>query len=230
MSERLPGDIREIAAAQVERLAELAAGLSDADLVAPTLCAGWLAAHLLAHCRQGLAEHAVSFAEPAGPGEAADRDYVSYWRDYPAPAEPAGYAQVRYVWTTASAYASADVMRRHFTDTARAAAGLSRRAAPGTFRFQGHVMAAEDILAMWTVEWVIHQLDLTAYLPGDRLAPTDAALALTVRTLDELTGSAARPMAWSPAAYIAKAAGRVPLDHAERRLLGMRADAFPVLG
>ncbi len=53
VNERLPGEIREIAARQVERLAAVVAGLSDSDLVAPTLCAGWLAAHLLAHCRSG---------------------------------------------------------------------------------------------------------------------------------------------------------------------------------
>jgi hypothetical protein len=227
---RLPGDIREIAADQVERLALLVAGLSDADLVAPTLCAGWLAAHLLAHCRLGLAEHAVTFAEPADPGEAVDRDYVSYWRDFPPPAEPATYGQVRFHWATGSAYATADGLREHFADTARQAAAVSRRAPAGTFRFQGHVAAAEDLLAMWSVEWVIHQLDLTAHLPGDRLAPTDAALALTVRTLDELTGVAEHPMAWSDATYIAKAAGRIPLDHAERRLLGDQASAFPALG
>ena len=123
MNERLPGDIREIAAGQVERLADVVAGLSDADLVAPTLCAGWLAAHLLAHCRQGLAEHAVSFAQPAGPDEVTDRDYVTYWRDFPPLAEPVTFSQVRFHWTTASAYASADVMRQHFADTAGAAAG-----------------------------------------------------------------------------------------------------------
>jgi hypothetical protein len=66
VSEQLPDGIREIAAGQVERLADLVAGLSDADLVAPTLCAGWLVAHLLMHLRLGLAEQATSFAEPAG--------------------------------------------------------------------------------------------------------------------------------------------------------------------
>jgi uncharacterized protein (TIGR03083 family) len=230
VSERLPRDIREIAAEQVERLADVVAGLSDADLAAPTLCAGWLGAHLLVHCRLGLAEHATSLAEPAAGGEAVDRDYVSYWRDFPALAEPATFGQVRFHWATASAYAGADSLRQHFADTARQAAGLSRRAPAGTFRFQGHVMAAEDILAMWSVEWVIHQLDLTAHLPGGRLAPADAALALTVRTLDELTGVTARPMAWSAATYIAKATGRLPLDHAEQRLLGDPAAAFPALG
>jgi hypothetical protein len=65
----------------VERLAAVVAGLSDSDLVAPTLCAGWLAALQLMHMRLGLAEHALSFAEPAGPKNVVDRDYVSYWRD-----------------------------------------------------------------------------------------------------------------------------------------------------
>ena len=91
-------------------------------------------------------------------------------------------------------------------------------------------MAAEDILAMWTVEWVIHQLDLTAHLLGARLDPTDQAMALTVRTIDELTGSPVRLPAWDEAGYVLKATGRFGLDGAERDLLGERAKAFPALG
>jgi uncharacterized protein (TIGR03083 family) len=230
VNERLPPGIREIAAKQVERLADLVAALSDADLVAPTLCAGWLAAHLLVHVRLGLAEHAMSFAEPAGPGDVTDRDYVSYWRDWPPGNRPGTYDGVRFYWASGSAYATADDLRRHFADTARQAAGMSRQAPAGLFRLQGHVMTAEDILAMWTVECVIHQLDLTAYLPGDRLGPTDEALALTVGTVDELTGSPVRPPAWDLATYVLKGTGRLPLDDAERDFLGERAAQFPVLG
>jgi Mycothiol maleylpyruvate isomerase N-terminal domain len=230
VDERLPPGIREIAAAQVERLADVVAGLSEADLVAPTLCAGWLAAHLLVHIRLGLVEHALSFAEPAGAADAVDRDYVSYWRNWPPGNRPATYRAVRFYWATAAAYSSADVMRQHLADTARLAAGMSRQAPAGIFRLQGHVMAAEDILAMWTVEWAIHLLDLTACLPGDRLAPTDESLALTVRTLDELTGSPVRPPTWDSATYIRKGTGRLPLDAAEREFLGDRAAAFPALG
>lgn len=230
MSERLPREIREIAAEQAERLADVVAALSDADLVAPTLCSGWLAAHLLAHVRLGLAEQAASFAEPAGPGAAADRDYVSYWRDWPPGNRPAGYDAVRFNWANASAYATADGLRGHLADTARQAAGMSRQAPAGLFRLQGHVMAAEDILAMWTVEWAVHQLDLTEYLPGARLGPTDAALALTVRTIDELTGSPARPPAWDLATYVLKGTGRLTLDEAERDLLGGRAARLPAFG
>ncbi len=51
----LPADIRELAGAQIDIVREVVAGLSDADLTAPTACAGWLAAHLLVHVRIGLA-------------------------------------------------------------------------------------------------------------------------------------------------------------------------------
>lgn len=230
MSERLPQDIREIAAGQAERLAAVTAALSDADLAAPTLCAGWLVAHLLAHMRLGLAEHATSFAEPAGPGDAVDRDYVSYWQDFPPGNRPATYDTARYYWASGSAYATADGLRRHFADTARQAAGMSRQAPAGAFRLQGHVMDAADILAMWTVEWVIHQLDLTWHLPGARLGPTDAALALAVRTIDELTGGPVRVPAWDLPTYVLKGTGRLGLDEAERDFLGARAEAFPALG
>jgi hypothetical protein len=230
VSERLPQGIREIAAEQVERLADVVAGLSDADLVAPTLCAGWLAAHLLVHVQLGLVDHATSFAEPAGSGDVIDRDYVSYWRDWPPGNRPATYASARFYWANGSAYATAGSLRAQFADTARQAAGMSRQAPAGNFRLQGHVMAAEDILATWTVEWVVHQLDLTAHLPGSRLAPTAESLALAVRTLDELTGSPVRPPTWNESTYLLKGTGRFLLDEAERELLGARAKAFPALG
>ena len=239
----LPADIRELAAAQAELMSDLVAGLSDADLVAPTRCAGWLAAHLLVHVRLGLAEATGSFAQVAGPSEATDRDFVSYWRDWPATIDPVTFATVRWHWANASAYSVASEFRRHFTDTARAAAGVSRQAPGGRFRFQDHVMEAEDILAMWTVELVVHQLDLIAYLPG-RYGPLPAALALTARTLDGLFssgsgwgsgsdsgfGGGGRPSSWDDVTYVLKGTGREPLDDGDREFLGERAAAFPAFG
>jgi uncharacterized protein (TIGR03083 family) len=222
----IPGDIRELAAAQVEVLAKTVAGLSDADLVAPTRCAGWLVAHLLVHVRIGLEANTGSFAEPVSPDEPADRDFVSYWRDFPAAAEPVTFGTVRWHWANASAYSVASEFRRHFTDIARATAGMSRQAPAGRFRFQGHVMAAEDILAMWTVEWVVHQLDLTAYLPGCP-NPLPQAFALTARTLDGLLDGGERPPSWDDITYALKGTGRVPLDAAEREFLGTRAERYP---
>jgi uncharacterized protein (TIGR03083 family) len=225
----LPADIRELAGAQIDIVQEVVAGLSDADLTAPTACAGWLAAHLLVHVRIGLAETTGSFAEPAGPDEPADRDYISYWRDWPAAAEPVTFGTVRWHWAMASAYSVASEFRRHFADTARAAAGVSRQAPAGRFRFQGHVMAAEDILAMWTVELVVHHLDLIAFLPG-RYGPLPAALTLTARTLDGLLGITERPPSWDEVTYVLKGTGRMALDDADREALGERAAAFPAFG
>jgi len=229
VSEGLPADIRELAAAQVEVVSDLVTGLSDAELVAPTRCAGWLAAHLLVHVRLGLAETTGSFAEPAGPDEPTDRDFVSYWRDWPVSAEPVTFAKVRWHWANASAYSVASEFRRHFADTASAAAGISRRAPAGRFRIQGHVMEAEDILAMWTVEFVVHQLDLIAYLPG-RPGPLPEALALSTLTLDGLLGDGERPPSWDDVTYVLKGTGRVALDAADREALGERAAGCPSFG
>jgi uncharacterized protein (TIGR03083 family) len=228
VSEALPANIRELAAEQVNVVSDLVDGLSDGDLVVPTRCAGWLAAHLLVHVRLGLAETTGSFAVPAGPDEPADRDFVSYWRDWPAAADPVTFASVRWHWANASAYSVASEFRRHFTDTARGAAGVSRHAPGGLFRFQDHVMAAEDILAMWTVEFVVHQLDLIACLPG-RPGPLPAALALTTRTLEGLLG-AGRPPSWDDVTYVVKGTGRVSLNADDRDFLGERAAAYPAFG
>lgn len=230
MNAPAPADVRELAAAQIDTLRELVSELSDADLTAPTACAGWLAAHLLTHVRLGLAQATGSFAEPADPDEAAERDYVSYWRDWPPTAEPVTLGQVRYYWTAASAYGSGDSMRAHLADVARAAAGMNRQAPPGLFRCQGHVMDSADILAMWTGEWVIHQLDLTAYLPGVRPAPPPEALALTVATLDGLIGADTRPADWDDVTYVLKGAGRIPLTEQERHVLGGHAGGYPAFG
>jgi hypothetical protein len=222
-------------------MSDLVTGMSDADLVAPTRCAGWLAAHLLVHVRLGLAEATGSFAQPAGAAEVTDRDFISYWRDWPAAVEPVTFATVRWHWANASAYSVASEFRRHFTDTARAAAGVSRQAPAGRFTFQDHVMAAEDILAMWTVELVVHQLDLIAYLPG-RYGPLPEALTLTTRTLDGLCaaafgtdfgaafGAGGRPASWDDVTYVLKGTGRVPLDPGDREFLGGRAAGFPAFG
>jgi hypothetical protein len=229
MSDPLPAHIRELTAEQIDVVSDLVDGLSDGDLIAPTRCSGWLAAHLLVHMRIGLAETTGSFAVPAGPDEPADRDFVTYWRDWPASAGDVTFGSVRWHWANASAYSVASEFRRHFTDTARAAAGVSLQAPAGRFRFQEHVMEAEHILAMWTVELVVHQLDLTAYLPRS-YGPLPEALALTVCTLDGLLGSAERPPSWDDTSYVLKATGRTPLDDTDREFLGERAGSYPAFG
>jgi hypothetical protein len=129
----------------------------------------------------------------------------------------------------AGTYSVASEFRRHFADTARAAAGVSRQAPAGRFRFQGHVMEAEDILAMWATELALHHLDLIAFLPGHP-GPLPEALALTARTLDSLVGDGGRPSSWDDVTYALKATGRVPLDPPDREFLGHLAGQYPVFG
>jgi hypothetical protein len=122
----------------------------------------------------------------------------------------------------AAAYGGGDELRRHLADTARVAAAASRNAPRGRFRTLGHILAAEDILAVWTVELVVHQLDLR------QGTPTPEGIALTVWTLDGLTGG--RVSAWDDCTYISKATGREPLTSADRDVLLERAVEFPAFG
>jgi uncharacterized protein (TIGR03083 family) len=218
--------IRELTAAQITLVSDVVARLSDADLVVPTGCAGWQVAHLLVHLRLDAAELLAGFADPAY--SAPDRDFVSYWRDWPAAAEPVTFGRVRWMWASASAYARGDDLRRHFTDAAAAAAAASRNAPTGRFRFQGHILEADDLLAMWTVEFALHQLDLIAELPGHP-GPLPEAVSLVVATLDGLVGSR-RPSSWDEVTYALKGTGRVPLDAADTEFLGEQAAAYPAFG
>lgn len=201
----LPPDIRDIAAAQVEALAAATASLDDAGLVSPTACSGWLAA---------------AFADPTD--EPADRDYVSYWTEWKPSDQASSFSDVKYYWASAAAYGSADGLRRHLADRAHVAAAASRNAARGRFSHLGHVMEAEDILAIWAVEFVVHQLDLGVGAPASR------AVDLAVWTIDELTGGRVSP--WDDYTYISKGTGREPLTSADREALGERAAGFPAFG
>jgi hypothetical protein len=216
-------DVRRVAADQVLVLGDVVAAMTDAELVAPTRCHGWLVAHALVHMRLGLTEQATAFVDPAF--DEIDRDYVSYWGDWKPAEAPVTFADVRFHWATAAAYGSADMLRAHFADTVTVAAAASRNAPSGRFKFQGHVMTAADILAMWTTEWVVHQLDITTRVP-----PLPAAIALAVQTVDGLTGPGFRLSSWTDTTYVEKATGRQPLEDHERRVLGSRATAFPVFG
>jgi hypothetical protein len=120
-------------------------------------------------------------------------------------------------------------MRGHLADTAAPAAAMSRAAPAGLFKTMGQAMTAEDILAVWTVEWTIHQLDLTAFLPGTRPAPLPEAIDLTTSTLDGLLPDGRCPD-WDEITYILKGTGRVPLDAADQDHLGDRAAGYPAFG
>lgn len=221
----LAGGIRPILVAEIERLRHLVQGLSDQHLVLPTRCTGWHVADLVIHLRMSCEAVLISLSTLTT--DAPDRDFVTYWRDWP-PGEGPGFGEVRFLWASSAAYSVSSGLKRHFDDTAEAAIGAVRSAPVGRVRFQGHVMDVADLLVMWTTEFAVHHLDLLAQIdncPG----PTDDALEVAAATLDGLI-QAPRPTWWDLPTYVLKATGRTALLSNEKSSLGPSATGYPALG
>lgn len=216
---------RSICSAELDALYEISGSLTTSDLVLATYCTGWSVADLLVHIRAGAEELVLGWSEPTD--EEPDRDFVSYWRDWPAKAAPT-FEDVRTDWAMTSAFSRAEHLLGYFRSRVGAAARAVERAPHGRFRFQGHVMESQDMVAMWAVEFTVHHLDLRAGLPG--IPPPGAdALALACLTLDRLTG-ARRHASWSPETYVLKGTGRLPLAPEDASALEECASAFPAFG
>ena len=219
------GRIKPILLAEIERLRQLVEGLSDQQLVLSTRCTGWRVADLVVHLRMSCEAVLMSLsnqttAEP-------DRDFVSYWRDWPAQDGP-GFGDVRLTWASSAAYSGSSGLKRHFHDTAQAAIGAVRASPDGCVIFQGHTMQVTDILGMWTTEFAVHHLDLLAEV-HDRPGPPDEALEVAAATLDGLL-DAPRPAWWDLSTYILKATGRAALLPEETERLGTAAVSYPAFG
>jgi hypothetical protein len=218
-------DPRTILADEIDLLRGIVTRISDAELVLPSGCRGWLIAHLLVHLR--LDGEAVLESLALRTDRAVDRDWVSYWADWPAGAE-ANFAAVRFHWASAASYSNGDTLRRHFDDTHMAAAAAAKSATGGSVPFQDHVLTVDDLLIMWVVEYAIHHLDLASALPGAP-GPDERALELAAQTLDRLI-DAPRPGPWETPAYVRKGTGRMSLDEADLLLLGDLAARYPAFG
>ncbi len=221
----LPSDVRTVLAEELDDLRCIVAVLSDAEVIRATGCQGWRVADLLVHLRLGAEEVLHGLASPCeGP---ADRDYVSYWKDWPATAQVT-FSDVRWTWAMAAAYPSAEVLRRHFADVAAIATAAGGAAHDGYVRFQGHVLATQDFVAMWAVEFCIHHLDLLVGVP-DRPGPRTRTVELALKTVDGLVGCQ-RPARWDDLMYLRKASSRETLDDVDRDELGADVARYPVFG
>ena len=135
LSEQLPDGIREIAAGQIERLANVVAGLSDADLVGTRLYADLLVAHLLVHVRMGFDSDQAS---PSLPGRRTSPTGGPELLAVLAARRRAGHAQrqARFYWANGSGYATADSLRGRFSRGAAAGGGDQRAGRrPGPCRY-----------------------------------------------------------------------------------------------
>jgi uncharacterized protein (TIGR03083 family) len=212
------------------RLTETVQGLSDADFERETRCPGMPVGPLLVHLLYDAQRALIAFASPATADP--DRDFVTYWQDFPARAETDPDPDTAFVRSVASAYRRPGVLVQHWREVSEAAV---RAAAAGLavkghrIETQGHVLRSTDFVATLVLEATIHHLDLTVGLP-DAPEPDPEGLQVTTRTLDGLFGPEAWDViAWDTTTYILKATGRLPLDDLDLDMLGLHADRLPLL-
>jgi uncharacterized protein (TIGR03083 family) len=210
------------------RVTEVVQALSDADFARPTRCPGMAVGPLLVHLLYDAERALAAFATPS---EAEpDRDFVTYWRDYP----PGEGGDTSFVQVVASAYRkpSVDLVKhwRELSEAAARAAALGLVDKGKRVATQGHVLAAKDFVATLIVEATVHHLDLIVELP-DAPEPDPEALQVTARTLDGLFGPEAWDViGWDTTTYVLKATGRLPLDDDDLEMLGESASRLPLLG
>ena len=213
-------------------LTVVADGLSETDLMQPSLCAGWARADVLYHqlldARRALRTFASPSAEPPDTGD------VEYWRAYSpvsdehetlGGAEAAAHA--RHVRIVASAYPPG-ALAWEWRETSAAATRAARACPHPAVTTQGHVLRTTDFIATLAVEAAVHYLDVTVGLPSVP-APDAASLALVRRVLDGLLGTPL-PGAWDDRTYALKGTGRLKVTAAERSAIGPLADRLPLFG
>ena len=213
-----------------QNVTDLVTGLSEADLMRPSGCAGWAVTDVLYHQLLDAQRALVAFATPVT--EPADRDDVSYWAAFTPKAGEAGdraraaaAAHARFVRVAASAY-SPGSLARVWSETAASVCRAARACPAAAVATQGYVLRPADFTATLAVETAVHYLDLTVSLPSAP-RPGPASLALVRRVLDGLLGSPV-PASWDDPSAAVKGTGRAPLTDEDRALLGPLAERVPL--
>ena len=213
-----------------QNVTTVADGLSDAELMRPSRCAGWALGDVLYHQLLDARRALRTFASPSA--EPPDVDDVEYWRSYSpageyAPGSADAAAHARHVRIVAAAYPPG-ALAWEWRETAAAACRAARACPHVAVTTQGHVLATADFIATLAVEAAVHYLDLTAGLPA--APPPDAAsLALVRRVLDGLLGTSL-PGDWDDLTCALKGTGREAVTAGERSALGALADRLPLFG
>jgi len=209
---------------------DVVTGLSEADLMRPSGCAGWAVTDVLYHQLLDAQRALVAFATPIT--EPADRDDVSYWSAFAPKGGEAGNqaqagaaAHARFVRVAASAYLPGSLARA-WSETAAAVCRAARACPAAAVATQGYVLCPADFAATLAVETAVHYLDLTVSLPSAP-SPDPASLALVRRVLAGLLGSPL-PASWDDTSAAVKGTGRAPLTDEDRALLGPLAERVPL--
>jgi hypothetical protein len=181
----------------------VADGLSEADLMRPSRCAGWAVGDVLYHQLLDARRALRTFASPSA--EPPDVDQVGYWRFYPPQGEAAEAeraetaAHARHVRIVASAYPPG-ALAWEWRETSAAACRAARACPHQAVTTQGHVLTTNDFMSTLTVE-AVNAL-LAAPMPGE----------------------------WDDETCALKGTGRAPLTAGDRAELGALADRLPLFG
>jgi hypothetical protein len=189
-----------------------------------TGCRGWTIRDLTYHCLADAQRGLVALHSPSG--EPADRDAVSYWRDWAQNQEGAAQGR-RFTRVGASMFLIWGQLRDLYLETSAAVvdAALGGSASQAVVT-QGHVLTSDDLLRTLCVEATIHHLDLVLDLPGSE-GPAPSGLHEVRRVLDGLVGHEIATE-WADERYARVATGRGPLTAEEASELGQLALRFPL--
>ena len=152
------------------KITQFAGGLTEADAMLPSRCAGWTVLDVLYHQLLDARRALVTFASPSP--DPPGTDYVTYWLPYaPASGHPAALGgsgaarHARQVRISASAY-TVQMLASEWRETSAAALHAARACPYEALATQGHTLPTADFTATLAVEAAIHYLDMTVALPA----------------------------------------------------------------
>ena len=222
-----PADPLEALQQECEEVSKTARVLSDEEFALPTRCSAWNVKQLLAHLYWGLNRAVRWLSEPAP--EAADTDYVSYWRSYD-PLEDAPDIADRAA-RRAEEFATGAELADAWDELWRTLVGSAQREDRGrVVTTWGPTLTLEDFLKTRVLEMTVHRMDLEDAL-GRKGWGTDQAVSIVDDTLEGLLGEQPpSDLEWDVVDFIETGTGRRALTDQERTILGSLADRFPLLG
>lgn len=206
-------DARAACEDSIDAFCAAADSFSEYELLGASRCHGWSHLDVVTHVLAGWQEMLsglVSLVEDEPSVDAATywtAFAVQYATDDPVPA-------LMFQRRRAVAYARPSAATEHLHEVAEALLRGIRTIRGGHHLWQGHVFTAGDFLAIWAVEDVVHQLDLSSSKP----APS-SALKLARLTIEALVGEPL-PETWDDLDAVIIGTGRAPVP----------ADAGPLTG
>jgi mycothiol maleylpyruvate isomerase-like protein len=200
------------------------ADLPDEAFVEVSGCSGWLVRDLVCHLIIDAQDVLITLVTPAE--SEPTRDAVTYWEvaeTRPTGEEPLDALTVRL----AAAYEDPNLLKFHLDDVGSAAARAAELCDPRLHvRTRGEVLAAEDYLSAYVLEWTLHHLDLISGLPGATKPPTEG-LAASRGMLEAIAG-VSFPESLSDEDVLLIGTGRRDASEAESSWLGGLAAKLPL--